>query len=297
MSQESTERKTFGLSSLWLKIIGTVLMTLDHVALLFIDASGGVIPTAYYVLRAIGKISFPIFAFLAVEGVYHTHNIRNYLLRLLAISLIMDLFGYLVSLATNITIATNPLIGNVFTDLFLGVLTVYLLRKKNKYSLFALLPIAYAVLSNYVIDVNYGTLFKTDWGTFSIVLFVVFFLCKEISNYYLKRKALTSGLDEDTYLISEGLRDQKIIEAVGLIFVELLFYLIYRLDYTSTFIPNEFVPIGTYSALAFIFILLYNGKKGYENKIVQYSFYAYYPLHLIILGLLSLSFGVLSLYL
>lgn len=293
---ENESKKPFGISAFWLKIIATVFMTLDHIALLFIDASGGVMPASYYALRAIGKMAFPIFAFLAVEGVYHTSSIKKYFLRIGVVALLMDLFGYIVSFTTKITIASNPLIGNAFSDIFLGVLTVYLLRKKNKYSLFAALPITYAILSNYVIDVNYGTLFKTDWGTFSIVLFVVFFLCRELTDYYLKSKAIKDNLSEDTYLDLYGTKDRKIVESVGLFFVGLLFYLIYRLDYTSTFIPNEYVPVGTYCVLAFVFILLYNGERGFRSKAVQYAFYAYYPVHLIILGLISLSFGVLSLY-
>lgn len=77
----------------------------------------------------------------------------------------------------------------------------------------------------------------------------------------------------------------------------MIFYLVYRYSNFTTFIPGEFVPIGTFSVLAFIFYLLYNGKKGYENKIIQYSFYVYYPFHLIILGVISLFFGVLANYL
>ena len=54
-------------------------MTLYHVAVFFN-------PTSYFVLRAIGRISFPIFLFLLVEGFYHTHNRVHYFLRLLFFS-------------------------------------------------------------------------------------------------------------------------------------------------------------------------------------------------------------------
>ena len=280
----------FGLNSLVLKIIGLLLMTIDHAALLFLASD----TIAYEVMRSIGKIAFPIFAFLAVEGVYHTHNIRNYLLRLLGIAILMDIFGLIIGSISNITIASNPLIGNVFTDLFLGVLTVYLLNRKDKFSFIAILPISLAVLSDININQTYGSIFKADWGTFSIVLFFMFFVGRKIVDFYLiKKQTIYSDLDESA-LGNIKFRYYKYIEAVMLIITELIFNLIWHIDNTSSFLPNEFIPIGTYSTLAFIFILLYNGKKGYNNKIVQYSFYLYYPIHLLILGIISLFFGTLS---
>ncbi len=281
---------SFSLSSLALKIIAALLMTIDHIGLLFVPNSKETY-TLYYILRAIGKIAFPIFAFLAVEGAYHTKNAKKYLLRLLLSAILLDGVGYLVGYLGKIRIADNPIVGNAFMDMFLGVLTITLLRKKNWYSLFALLPISYAVLSNVTVSADYGTLFKTDWGTFSIALFLCYFLAKELSSYLVRRKNSTSsGFDFEVY----HLKYDKLLEIVALFTVELAFYLLYRIDYTSSFIPVEFVPIGSYSCLAALFLLFYNGRKGYDKKWIQYSFYVYYPLHLLILGILSLFFGVLS---
>ena len=44
-----------------------------------------------------------------------------------------------------------------------------------------------------------------------------------------------------------------------------------------------FSNIEIYALLAIVPIMFYSGKKGYDNKIVQYGFYAYYPIHLIII--------------
>lgn len=183
-----TEKKrTFGLSGLALKIIACLLMTLDHIALLFIPGEKDTY-TLYYILRAIGKISFPIFAFLAVEGAYKTNNILKYLLRLFIFAIVLDGFGYTFGSIYHINVIDNPLIGNAFTDMFLGVLTVHLLKKKNWYSLFALFPIAISVLSDIDLFQTYGSLFKTDWGTFSIVLFIFYFLAKELSSLFIRKR-------------------------------------------------------------------------------------------------------------
>ena len=270
-------------------------MTLDHVALLFLP-SGNPIPTAYYVLRAIGKIAFPIFAFVAVEGAYHTSNIRNYLLRLFLCGLTLDVFGFIIGAAANIAISTNPLIGNAFTDMFLGVLTITLLRKKNVYSFFAVIPIALAVLSVFPLIPGYGSIIKTDWGFFSILLFLFYFAAYEGTHYYLNVKSLRDGLNKDAYWESGGLKDRKIMAAFALIVSELIIALIWKLDYTSPLIPNEFIPIGSYSALAFLFLLFYNGELGVRNKNLKWVFYAYYPFHVVLLGILSCFFGVLASY-
>lgn len=290
---ENTNKQHFLFSSLFLKIIAAILMTLDHIALLFIKVDSTAIPLNYYILRAIGKISFPIFAFLAFEGAYKSKNIKMYLLRLGLLSLLFDGFGYAFSLIENISIASNPLIGNAFTDMFMGVLLIYFLKQKNINSLFAIFPFLFELFSDFEINSSYGTLFKSDWGTFSIVLFLMFFLAKEFMEVYMNRRMNDFNLDEEA-LEKERFKYYKISAAIALIFTEILFYLIYKINYTAFIIPNEFVPIGTYSTLAFIFILLYNGEKGYNSKVIQYSFYAYYPLHLIILGIISMFCGVLA---
>lgn len=269
-------------------------MTLDHIALLFINRGVTEIDTAYYILRSIGKIAFPIFVYLAVDGVYHTKNIFKYLMRLLTISVAMDVFGYIIGGITHMNPIDNALIGNAFTDLFLGVLIVYLLKKKNWYSFLVIIPIALSFLSHLNISDTYGTLIKADWGSFSIVLFFMFFIARELADYSLKAKARASGLDEDAFMISSDVTTRNVFSAIALVFVELVYYLIWRINYTTPILPNDFVPLGTYSTLALVFILLYSGKRGFSSKKIQYAFYLYYPTHILILGILSLFFGVLS---
>ncbi len=292
------EKKKIGLSSFWLKIIGYLLRTLDHIGRLFIERGSGVtIPTSYYVLRAIGKCAFPIFVFFAVEGFYHTKNIRNYLLRLGIFALGRDCFGFVFGAITKIQISNNPLIGNVFTDLFRGVLTLYLLKRKDWFSLLAFLPIAYEFLSGYVINGTYGTLFKSDWGPFSIVLFLFIFLFREMYSVNLRKKADKAGVPFSVMEETSGALVRNAFECIGVLSAYLLFYLFYRLGFVWNgyyLLPNEFIPIGTYSVLSCLLLLFYNGKRGPDNKIIRSSFYFYYPCHLILLGLVSLFCGVLS---
>ncbi|MBQ2776147.1 MAG: conjugal transfer protein TraX, partial [Peptococcaceae bacterium] len=48
-----------------------------------------------------------------------------------------------------------------------------------------------------------------------------------------------------------------------------------------------FVPRQGFALLALIPIWLYRGKKGYHSKWLQYFNYAFYPVHLLILGLIK----------
>jgi TraX protein len=85
------------LSSTSLKIIAILTMLIDHIGFIFypdiIDDH-----SLYLSLRLIGRIAFPIFTFLLVEGFYHTRNRNHYLIRLgifaLVTEVIFDLAFY-----------------------------------------------------------------------------------------------------------------------------------------------------------------------------------------------------------
>ena len=43
-----------------------------------------------------------------------------------------------------------------------------------------------------------------------------------------------------------------------------------------------------FALLALIPIWLYRGRQGYHSKALQYTYYAFYPVHLLVLGLIKL---------
>ena len=59
------------LNSYHLKIIALVTMIIDHIGAIFY-------PDLVF-LRIIGRIAFVLYAFMLVEGVYHTNNIHKYI--------------------------------------------------------------------------------------------------------------------------------------------------------------------------------------------------------------------------
>ena len=80
------------LSGSSLKVIAIVSMTIDHLGLYML---GGDDPASasvtYHLMRMVGRLAFPIFAFLLVEGYVHTHNIRRYIMNLLMAAIISDI--------------------------------------------------------------------------------------------------------------------------------------------------------------------------------------------------------------
>ncbi len=93
--EQTTHRRRLELSGSALKIIAMVTMLIDHIGaavlvryLLGMQSHIGSIEAynqlfiLYRVLRGIGRISFPIYCFLLVEGFQKTRNLKKYILRL-----------------------------------------------------------------------------------------------------------------------------------------------------------------------------------------------------------------------
>lgn len=76
-------RRTFELTSAGLHILAMALMLCDHLW-------GTVIPGNDW-LTCLGRIAFPIFAFMIVEGYFHTKNLKKYVLRLLICAIISEI--------------------------------------------------------------------------------------------------------------------------------------------------------------------------------------------------------------
>jgi hypothetical protein len=47
------------------------------------------------------------------------------------------------------------------------------------------------------------------------------------------------------------------------------------------------IPTQGFAVFSLIPIWLYGGKKGRSSKVLQYGFYAFYPVHMIILYLIK----------
>ncbi len=137
-------------------------MSIDHIAAtkVFIED-----PSIIYNMRLIGRLSFPIFAFLIAEGYFYTKNIKSYLIRLGTFAIISEMF---FDLAFNNSVLEFES-QNIFFTLFLGLVAISLFdRFKNKnYHLSLLILIGMGILS---------ILLKTDYNVYGIILIFIFYL-------------------------------------------------------------------------------------------------------------------------
>jgi hypothetical protein len=116
-----------GLSGSTLKIIAIVTMFIDHYAAVVIKRMltqerwyTQELYDQYYLLRDIGRIAFPIYCFLLVEGYRHTRNVWKYTLRLVMFAFISEI-PFDLALYFRLVDFDHQ---NVFFTLFLGLLTI-----------------------------------------------------------------------------------------------------------------------------------------------------------------------------
>lgn len=118
-----TLKPVFGLSGSALKVIAMISMVIDHVALYLMEH--GIV--LYETMRCIGRIAFPVFAFLIAEGFIHTRSRYRYFFTLLGFAVISEIPWYLLNGADGT--------HNVMFTLALGVATLMVLENLLQRSL------------------------------------------------------------------------------------------------------------------------------------------------------------------
>lgn len=106
-----------------LKIIAIISMVIDHCAY-FLMENGTLL---YNAMRCVGRIAFPVFAFLIVEGFGYTHNRKRYFAQLLVFAVISEVPWYLLNGADGT--------HNVMFTLALGVIALAVLEKLKENSI------------------------------------------------------------------------------------------------------------------------------------------------------------------
>ena len=158
----STAATRFDLSAAALHILAMALMLMDHLWATLLPAQEW--------LTCAGRVAFPIFAFMAVEGYFHTHDLKKYTLRLLLFALLSEIPFDLMYGGTWF----YPVHQNVIWTLLLGILGIHLMetvRKKQKTGLYLLVS-ALVVVAGAVL----GTLGMVDYyGAGVLTVFIFYF--------------------------------------------------------------------------------------------------------------------------
>ena len=226
-----------------LKCVAIVTMLIDHIGFLLFPE--------YDVLRIIGRIAFPIFAWGIANGYRHTSNVKKYVYRLLMLAVVSQVPYSLIYG----TLFGMPWRMNIFVTLAMGLLTIMLYERFRVDTVLQYTSVIVMFVLSLLIPMDYGI-----YGLGMIFLF-----------------HLTYGR-VDAMLLWQGVWVYTMIE-VSYFFTRFLPYGVLR--YLA--LPS-IMQYGT--LVAFLLIGMYSYKKGYAEHV--WWFYWFYPVHLVILFCLYL---------
>lgn len=179
--EETIVSKRRGLSGNALKMIAIITMLVDHIGAAVVEngilklqeiGSFDVIMESErlmmwwqvdMILRLVGRIAFPIFCFLMVEGFVHTRDVKKYALRLLAFCFISEIPFDLAFWDSWF----QPGYQNVYFTLFLGLVAMMGVRRYQMSPWKPMLIVA--------VCAGAAELLRTDYGAFGVFLIVVLY--------------------------------------------------------------------------------------------------------------------------
>ena len=235
-------------TSLSLHIMAMAFMLCDHLW-------GTIVPGNDW-LTCLGRISFPIFAFMIVEGYFRTGNLKKYVRRLL-------LFALLSEIPFNLAMGSRlfyPIHQNVLWTFLIALGLMHWNEKaRASQKLWKQILVGCAtVLLGYIL----GLLTMVDFYHAGVLTVLVF--------YFFRRRTWWCYLGQ--------------LICLAYINLEMLGGLGYEIN---LFGETVFLARQGLALLALIPIWLYRGRQGHYNKVIRYTYYAFYPVHLLILGILK----------
>ncbi len=201
-------------------------------------------------LHCIGRLAFPIFAFQLVEGYRHTSNLKKYAGRLFLFALLSEIPFDLMARGTPFFWGHQ----NVLWTMLLGLATLFLADKfRDRLSTPVVRYTAIFLLcflSSFVADA-----LRTDYGSCGILQILIFYAFQSKKAFFLTAicTAVLHVLAGSTSLLIFGIQ----------------------------------LPIQAFAALALALISQYNGAKGKACRAWPLFSYAFYPLHMLLLFLLT----------
>lgn len=231
------------LSNNALKIIACISMLIDHIAIFFFPN--------IIILRIIGRISYPIFAFCLVEGCIYTNNRIKHLLLIAFFGCAMLVGSYVFANISDF---------NIFISFALSIIMIYLIdnidgfiRIKRINISILLIFLLILIITGINVFIYYFPNFDNNYGFFGIITPVLM------------------------YIVKKYLKDNK-----WCLFIELSILAI--LIVIRTIVIDNYLML--FSLISIFIIMMYNEKKGVWK--IKYLFYIFYPLHFIILYAIAL---------
>ena len=253
-----------------IKYLALLAMTADHIAVICKPVPG---------FRAFGDLAFPLFAFLLVEGFFHTRDRRRYEGRLLLATAVSEIPYDLAFSGRWMDVQHQ----NVCLTFFLALIAMELLERYGS-----------GIWDKLVLTAVFCTLTEAagaDGGAWGMGLVLAFYFCEKTAgtfanesvgpihsgcrqqadlNARLRQKQLqltqSRGCNKRTAGISEHiLKKEAFMKIAAAVLIGALAW-------------QE--PLWVLALMA-VCLLLYDGSKGRGG--FRYFFYIYYPVHLLVL--------------
>lgn len=228
-------------TSFALKIIAAVTMLIDH--------TGYILFPSLSILRIIGRLSFPIYAFCIAEGFRYTKDKKKYFLRVFLLGLLCQIVFFIVQ-----------------KDIYLGILIVY----------------SFSMILMFLIDIMKDQIKKNSekgkkqYSAIAVLLLILsltlglFFFCRAVSVDYG-----FFGIMLPVFVyVFDDLRLRKISFSVGLLLLCVYEWVFAR------------YPLQMWAMMTIPLIIMYNGQRGPRGW--KYFFYVFYPVHFAVLYLIDL---------
>lgn len=243
-------------------------MVIDHAAVGLIEqselASGVAWSLCGTAMRLVGRVAFPLFAFMIAEGAAHTRDRRRYALRLLLLAVISEIPFDLVAGGTWLFPADQ---NTVFT-LLLGLLAIW----------------AGDLICGTGSGVSYGNREKTGDGGRKAVGQRRFPL--EYERYIRVLAAVPFGLAAYYLKTDYGFMGVLLIVILYTLRTETQF----RTAVCIVFLLCMYMDFyGAAACVAIFLINRYNGEKGSGSGRI---FYLFYPLHLLVIRGIKMAVGL-----
>lgn len=241
--------------STWLKILGIVTMTIDHIGMVFFPDQ--------IAWRLVGRLALPIFLFGIVEGNRHTSSHGKYITRLLICGIISQPIFSAVADTTMLNICFS-------LALALGML-YWLDRVKGD------LGRTMIVIATMMV----AWLFNVDYGIYGVLFTLVLWIASQSSLFTsVSRKKQALAM----VLLAAGFHLFVLVETqlVGLLG-------------SARFGLRQTLAVVGVALIAYVaFVLPARPRKPRRTVVTtsdkiargvsRYAFYAYYPLHLLVIG-------------
>jgi len=235
--REARMTKISFLSALHLKILMCTLMVLDHIRWFF--------PGTPYAFHQFGRLVLPVFAFLIAQGMVHTRNRRDYIVRLFLFGAVTMVVGQqIASFVRGGSLPFNIPISFAIAAMIIVAVDNVILGDKRIPWLLSIIPLAGAAL-----------LFEGAWMvTVPVLIF-----------YYLR--------DRPLMMCSAYVATSPLV-------IYLTLQILSAMMGVTFSMPSQWLMI-----FGIVPIMLYNGKRGAAitgraGFAAKYAFYVFYPLHL-----------------